>query len=171
MTKKIIIIFILVISSALIYAHWPGESLAQNIYTDKIVVEKSKRELTLFKNKLPLKSYAVSLGGNPVGHKVKTGDGRTPEGIYKIDYKNLNSSFHLSLHISYPNKTDRKMALQNGVNPGGMIMIHGLKNGLGFIGRLHLLFDWTDGCIAVTNSEIDEIVRVTPVGTIIEIKS
>lgn len=170
MTKKIIIIFVGLISLALIYANWPGESLPQNIYIDKIVAEKSKHQLTLYKKGLPVKSYTVSLGGNPAGHKLKEGDGKTPEGIYKIDSKNLNSAFHLSLHISYPNQADRKMALQNHVNPGGMIMIHGLTNGLGFIGRLHRLFDWTQGCLAVTNAEIEEIARVTPIGTIIEIK-
>ena len=170
MAKKILISFVLVFIIIIIYINWPYSSLPENTIISKIVVEKSNHQLYLIKNGVAIKKYAIVLGKNPIGHKTKKGDSKTPEGIYFIDYKNPNSSYHLSLHISYPNSTDKKLALENSLDPGGMIMIHGIKNGLGFIGRLHRMFDWTDGCIAVTNHEIEEIFIVTPVGVTIEIK-
>jgi len=98
------------------------------------------------------------------------GDGRTPEGDYVIDYHKPNSSFHRALHISYPSPLDVANALSRGVEPGGLIMIHGMKDGLRYLGRLHTFLDWTDGCIAVTNSEIEEISRVVADGTPIRIE-
>jgi murein L,D-transpeptidase YafK len=136
---------------------------------DRIAIDKSARSLTLFRRGQPLKTYEVALGSNPVGHKQQQGDGRTPEGRYKIDYRNPNSSFHRSLHISYPGPADVRSARRRGVSPGGDIMIHGLPNGMGAVGRLHLVSDWTKGCIAVTNDEIEEIWRVVPDGTVVEI--
>ena len=120
------------------------------------------------KNKV-IKKYKISLGRNPNGHKEKQGDFKTPEGNYIIDYRNPNSKYYLSLHISYPNEKDKRFALAQGVSPGGDIMIHGIRNGLGLIGRLHTLFDWTQGCIAVTNPEIKEIWNAVPKGTKITI--
>ena len=137
---------------------------------DKILVEKAKRKLHLLSKGKVFKTYKVSLGPNPKGHKVRQGDGRTPEGSYVIDYKNDKSKFHLSLHISYPNREDRQWAKTLGVSPGGDIMIHGLPNGWGGLGKSHLLHDWTEGCIAVTNTEIEEIWGLTPIGTRIEIR-
>lgn len=127
--------------------------------------------MRLFREGRLLKVYDVSLGGEPVGHKVQEGDQRTPEGIYQIDLKKSDSAFHLALHISYPGPQDIQNANQKGVSPGGAIMIHGVRNGFGWLGRLHLLFDWTAGCVAVMNPEIEELWRVVPVGTEVEITS
>ena len=135
-----------------------------------ILVEKQKRQMTLLRDGTPFKTYAVSLGKDPIGHKREEGDGRTPEGSYKIDSKNERSRFHLALHISYPETADKEQARQRGVSPGGDIMIHGLPNGLGWLRRWHLARDWTDGCIAVTNAEIEEIWASVAVGTTIEIR-
>ena len=137
---------------------------------DLVVVEKSNRKLTLYKADRPLKTYEIALGSNPLGHKQQEGDGRTPEGRYVIDFRKRDSAFHRALHISYPNSEDVRRAQSRGVSPGGQIMIHGLRNGLGGLGELHRLRDWTDGCIAVTNSEIEEIWAAVPDGTPIEIR-
>lgn len=137
---------------------------------ERIVIEKAARRMTLWRREDMLRSFQVSLGGNPVGHKQHEGDGRTPEGSYTIDFKHDRSRFHLALRISYPNAQDVAHARRNGFSPGGDIMIHGLPNGLAWIGRSHLLRDWTDGCIAVTNSEIDDVWAMTDVGTPVEIK-
>ena len=110
------------------------------------------------------------MGRNSESAKTREGDSKTPEGIYKIDSRNEKSAYHLALHISYPNEKDKKRAKELGVSPGGNIMIHGIKNGLGWVGRFHTLFDWTKGCIAVTNKEMEEIYRLVPNGTIVEIK-
>jgi murein L,D-transpeptidase YafK len=139
------------------------------IVADKVLVEKSLRRMTLSQNGKSIKTYKVALGKNPVGPKVQKGDGRTPEGIYSIDGRNTNGAFHLALHISYPNAADKARAESLGVPPGGDIMIHGIKNGLGWLGSLHRLSDWTQGCIAVTNTEVEEIWKMVPNGTVIEI--
>jgi len=136
-----------------------------------VVVIKSESKLLLRKGGKVIKKYRVALGGNPRGHKRREGDGRTPEGLYVLDYKNPNSEFYKSIHISYPNADDRKAARKRGVNPGGMIMIHGQKNGGDRLpAKTIQLFNWTDGCIAVTNSEMDEIWRAVEVNTPIRIK-
>jgi len=136
---------------------------------DKVYVVKSKRQLHLmYKNRI-VKTYPIGLGQQPNGHKQQQGDSRTPEGDYVIDYRNPNSRFHLSLHISYPNNVDRKRAHSKGVSPGGDIFIHGLPNGLEASGRLFSQSDWTDGCIAVSNTAIKEIWRTVKNGTPIEI--
>jgi len=133
-------------------------------HANAIVVEKQKRQMTLLRDGTPIKTYTVALGGNPIGHKTQEGDGRTPEGSYKIDFKNLRSNYYLSLHISYPNETDRANAVEAGVDPGGDIMIHGAPND----GRT-VEGDWTQGCIAVSNAEMDEIWNLVTDGTTIEI--
>lgn len=137
---------------------------------DRVLVEKQARRLTLLANGRPIRSYRVSLGGNPIGPKQREGDERTPEGLYSIRARNPNSVFHLSLQVSYPNAQDRARAAAAGVDPGGQIMIHGIKNGLGWVGGLHRFLDWTDGCIAVTDEEMDEIWQLVPVGTAVEIE-
>lgn len=116
-----------------------------------------------------IKSYHIALGDNPVGHKQQEGDERTPVGIYTLDYKNENSIAHRSIHISYPNAADKARAQARGVNPGGDIMIHGQMNGYGHLALINQLRDWTDGCIAVTDAEMDEIMAVVAIGTPIEI--
>jgi murein L,D-transpeptidase YafK len=137
---------------------------------DLIVVSKPERRMQLLRQGQPIRAYEISLGGDPVGHKQREGDERTPEGRYTIDWRNGNSSAYLSLRISYPSAADAARAASAGQNPGGNIMIHGLVNGWGFLGSLHRLWDWTDGCIAVTNDEMREIWSLVPDGTPIEIK-
>jgi len=136
---------------------------------DKIVVNKSKRELLLFKGRTVIHSYRIALGRNPVGPKEFEGDGKTPEGSYKIAGKYAQSAYHMALRVSYPNTNDRERARRRGLSPGGDIMIHGLPNGFGAIGAAHRLKDWTEGCIAVTNAEIEEIWRLVANGTPIQI--
>jgi len=117
-----------------------------------------------------LKTYKIALGGNPIGPKERQGDNKTPEGTYVIDGRNKDSRFHLSLHISYPNERDKNRAKELGDSPGGDIMIHGIKNGSSWVGDGHAKVDWTKGCIAVTNEEIEEIAKLAPNGTIVEIR-
>lgn len=135
-----------------------------------ILVEKGARRMTLIRDGAPLRSYEVSLGRTPTGHKQQEGDARTPEGRYAVDFKNARSRYHLALRVSYPTAEERADAARRGVPPGGDIMIHGIRNGLGWLGTLHRALDWTDGCVAVTNSEIEEIWRLVEVGTPIEIR-
>jgi len=137
---------------------------------DKILIEKKVRRMTLLSKGKVLKTYKIALGGNPDGPKERQGDGKTPEGIYVIDARNRDSGYHLALHISYPNERDRKRARQLGVSPGGNIMIHGIKNNFSWIGDLHSNSDWTKGCIAVTDEEIEEIDKLVPIGTVVEIR-
>jgi tetratricopeptide (TPR) repeat protein len=142
----------------------------QDGQADKIVIEKKERRLTLISQGQILRQYKIALGGNPNGPKERQGDDKTPEGTYVIDSRNQDSRFHLSLHISYPNEKDKKRAKELGVDPGGNIMIHGIKNGLSWVGDFHTKFDWTQGCIAVTNEEIEEIDKLAPNGTIVDIR-
>jgi len=137
---------------------------------DKILIEKKQRRLILISKGEVLKTYKVALGGNPNGPKERQGDNKTPEGTYLIDSRNKDSRYHLSLHISYPNERDKKRAKELGVSPGGDIMIHGIKNGFSRVGDFHTEIDWTKGCIAVTDEEIEEIGRLAPNGTIVEIR-
>ncbi|OSZ82958.1 hypothetical protein CAP35_03135 [Chitinophagaceae bacterium IBVUCB1] len=136
---------------------------------DSIVVYKSKRIMQVYQNKQLLKTYDIALGENPIGHKQYEGDRRTPEGLYYIHDKNPNSTCHKNLGISYPNDADRQHANTLGKPTGGDIKIHGLPNGQGYIGKLHTASDWTYGCIAVTDEEIDELYAHTPVGIPINI--
>ncbi|MHB8709283.1 MAG: L,D-transpeptidase family protein, partial [Desulfuromonadales bacterium] len=116
------------------------------------------------------KAYRIALGGNPIGPKEKQGDHKTPEGIYFIESRNRDSQYHLSLRISYPNESDKRHAQALGVSPGGDIMIHGIKNGFSWVGDTHTEVDWTRGCIAVTDEEIEEIFKLVPIGTVVDIK-
>jgi murein L,D-transpeptidase YafK len=122
------------------------------------------------RNNVVLKTYRISLGTHTTGPKTCQGDGRTPEGFYIIDGRNQNSHYHRSLHVSYPNANDRTMAKKSRCNPGADIFIHGLPNGSGWLGKTHLLHDWTLGCIAVTDPEIEEIWRLVPNKTVVEIR-
>ena len=140
------------------------------VVADKVLIEKKTRQLTLFSKGQEIKAYKVALGRNPDGIKEKEGDNKTPEGTYVIDSRNGKSGYHLSLHISYPNENDKKRAKELGMSPGGNIMIHGMKNGFGWVGRFHAWLDWTKGCIAVTDREIEEIEKLVPNGTTVEIK-
>ena len=142
----------------------------QNVAPDKIVIEKKERRLTLISKGKMLKTYKIALGGNPNGPKERQGDNKTPEGTYFIDSRNRDSRYHLSLHISYPNEKDKKRAKELRVSPGGDIMIHGFKNGFSWVGDFHTEVDWTKGCIAVTDEEIEEIDKLARNGTIVEIR-
>jgi tetratricopeptide (TPR) repeat protein len=142
----------------------------RNVPADKILIEKKQRRLMLISKGELLKTYKIALGGNPEGPKVRHGDDKTPEGTYQIDARNKDSRYHLSLHISYPNERDKKRAKELGVSPGGDIMIHGIKNGFSWVGDRHTESDWTKGCIAVTDEEIDEIGRLVRNGTVVEIR-
>jgi murein L,D-transpeptidase YafK len=137
---------------------------------DKILIEKKERRLTLLRNNVVIKTYRISLGNQTIGPKACQGDGRTPEGLYIIDGRNQNSHYHRSLHISYPNEKDRAVAQKLKCNPGGDIFIHGLPNGYGWLGKTHLVRDWTLGCIAVTDQEIEEIWLLVPNKTVMEIR-
>ncbi len=137
---------------------------------EKVLIEKKKRRLTLISEGKRIKTYKIALGGDPVGPKERMGDNKTPEGSYTIVSRNRHSDYHLSLRISYPNEKDVRRAKELGVSPGGDIMIHGIKNGLSWVGGFHTKIDWTEGCIAVTNNEMEEIARLVPDGTPVEIR-
>jgi murein L,D-transpeptidase YafK len=141
----------------------PAVNISSFITADSIVVEKGKRTLTLYQLGIPVRTYKVALGKQPVGDKIKIGDNRTPEGVYYIDFKKPESRFYKSLHISYPDAAAMQRASKLGVRPGGDIMIHGLPSEFAKLGPEHRTFDWTEGCIAVTNAEIEEIwaMRIT----------
>ncbi len=167
--RKLKIIFLFSSIFFIIYCFSPEKKLPQGIKIDKIIILKQKHRMYVYSEGKMINNYIISLG-RAKGKKRFEGDKKTPEGIYFITNKNPNSSFHLNLGISYPNKKDIIYAKKHNKSPGGQIKIHGLKNGLGFIGKFHRLFDWTKGCIAVTNSEIEDIYKATPIGTKVIIK-
>lgn len=164
-----LLVTLLVILVLFGWANWPTSPLPAQASVERIVVHKKKRLMTLIGKSGVIKTYKISLGANPVGHKERQGDERTPEGVYTLDWKNDRSICYLSIHISYPNEKDKLSAQKKGVDPGGSIMIHGILNGFGWVGKLHRLYDLTDGCIAVTNSEMKQLWDVVPMGTSIEI--
>jgi murein L,D-transpeptidase YafK len=169
-TSAVLRISTVLIALAAASGDFAAQELPRGTVADRILVEKSARTLSVFRGDTLLKTYKVALGRNPKGPKQREGDGRTPEGTYVIDSRKADSKFHRALHISYPNAEDRRQARLRRVSPGGAIMIHGLPNGMGALGKSHLMRDWTDGCIAVTNTEIEELWRLIPNGTRIEIK-
>jgi len=132
-------------------------SVASEKAIDYVLVKKANRTMQLLSQGKVIKEYNIALGANPVGHKQQEGDERTPEGKYILDYKKENSSFFRAIHISYPNEKDTERAKAANIDPGGLIMIHGQKNGFGWLAWASQWFNWTDGCIAVTNSEMKEI--------------
>jgi murein L,D-transpeptidase YafK len=136
---------------------------------DRIVVEKQAHTLTLFRQGKVLKTYRVALGRSGAGPKLQAGDNRVPEGVYRIVGRNPHSAFHRALRVGYPTPEQVRQAQARGIDPGGDIMVHGIRNGLGWLGSLQRQVDWTKGCIAVTDGEIDEIWRLVPDGTPIEI--
>lgn len=137
---------------------------------DLVKVDKSANKMYLMEGETIFKEYHVALGANPQGHKQQEGDKRTPEGTYTLDYKKEDSAFYRSMHISYPNKKDIENAKKRGVSPGGFIMIHGQPNRLGWLSTMNQNFNWTDGCIALTNKEMDEFMDLVAVGTKIQIE-
>jgi murein L,D-transpeptidase YafK len=151
-------------------AAWPASATARVEKADKVVVVKSERRLYLVRDGEVLKSYRVALGRQPKGTKIYEGDGRTPEGTYRLAAFNPDSRFYRSIRVSYPNDQDRVRARALGQSAGGDIMIHGLAPERRAYGPDHWLFNWTSGCIAVTDKEIDEIWQRVEVGTPIEIR-
>ncbi len=160
---------LLAVAAALSAASAAAAPLARGVTADRLVIDKSERTLTLFWHGVPIKVYRVALGGDPVAPKRRQGDERTPEGAYVVSQRHESSDFHRALHLSYPNADDRARARAERVSPGGDIEIHGQRGGFGWVGSAHTLFDWTNGCIAVTNLEIEELWRASPIGTQVEI--
>lgn len=132
-------------------------------------VVKSEQKLLLMAGDKSLQEFHVALGANPVGHKQQEGDKRTPEGSYVLDYKKADSAFYKAIHISYPNAGDIASARERGVKPGGQIMIHGQKNGLGWLAPVTQRVNWTDGCIALADPDMDTVWTLVAAGTPIEI--
>jgi murein L,D-transpeptidase YafK len=137
---------------------------------DSILILKREHTLELLSGGKVIRTYKVALGRGGLAAKVREGDKLTPEGHYVIDARNADSRFYKALHVSYPSADDRARAAKLGVPPGGAIMIHGLPNGLGWIGSTHRFYDWTQGCIALTDSEMDEVWNLVPVGTPVDIR-
>jgi murein L,D-transpeptidase YafK len=161
---------VVVATGVFVWAHTPPPPLASEMRVERIVVYKDQRRLLLLDGERPVAEFRVALGRNPRGHKVQDGDERTPEGVYKIDHHKADSDFHKALHISYPSASDIDRARAAAVKPGDSVMIHGLSPRRALLGKLHRLEDWTDGCIAVTNREIEQIFQVVRNGTPIEIR-
>ncbi len=169
--KRILFLLVgAVLPGLAVYYFFPYSPIPAGITINKIVVLKSRRQLKAYAAGKLIKTYCISLGKDPVGTKVYEGDGKTPEGNYTINDKNPNSHFHKSLGISYPNQQDLATARQQGKAAGGDIKIHGLRNDQGYFGRFQRWRDWTTGCIALTNEEIDDLYKHTPAGTPITIE-
>ena len=161
------IFYLAIVPSSIVFA---TSDLNVDDKADYVVVKKSERKLYLYRGAEILKTYRIALGKQPDGHKIREGDSRTPEGIYTLDWRNPNSKFYRSIHVSYPSKTDYRDARERGDSPGGAIMIHGQPSS--WVEKTKLLFnqdDWTEGCIAVQNHEMDEIWNAVDDGTTIEI--
>jgi murein L,D-transpeptidase YafK len=166
--KLAVLVFFALAASSMQAFSASDASLQASVMADKVLVLKGERKLLLMKGDEVLKTYSVSLGGSPVGAKVRQGDSKTPEGKYVLDRHNAKSQYHRSIHISYPNAEDVARAKKLGVPPGGDVFVHGQPHD--FSGTSQQLGDWTDGCIAVTNAEMDEIWRAVADGTVIEIR-
>jgi murein L,D-transpeptidase YafK len=169
MASKAVALILFSALSAICLTAQTDAPLPSSAVADKVIVLKRERKLLLMQDGKTLKTYPIALGANPTGTKTHQGDHRTPEGHYTLDRHNAHSQYHRSLHISYPNAEDVARAHKLGLSPGGDIFIHGLPNGYEPAAN-EAPDDWTDGCIAVTNSEIDEIFRAVLDGTPIEIK-
>ena len=161
---------VLFVAGLIIYYFFPEPKIPKNVVVDRILVLKSKRQLKIFANGQLIKTYSIALGRNPIGGKVFEGDKRTPEGFYTINDKNPHSGYYKNLGVSYPNPKDIEKAKKIGKKTGGDIKIHGIRNGIGFIGKFQRWYDWTAGCIALTNSDIDELYEHVNIGTPIEIR-
>ncbi len=172
MRRKTVFISAVLFIGAIIAHLWlvPGIVSSAVDKADMVLVIKSKRMLMLMKDGEIFKTYKVALGKQPTGHKTRQGDRRTPEGRYILDSRNPKSKYYLAIHISYPNEADILSARNRGVSPGGDIMIHGLPAASAAVGELQSYLDWTDGCIAVTNPEMEEIWQFVSDGTPIEIR-
>jgi len=155
------IIFLLILSASM--------PVSAEETVDLVRVLKAERKMQLITKGKVIREFHVALGGNPEGHKRKEGDKRTPEGRYMLDYKKSDSAFYKAIHISYPNAADTERAKKAGVSPGGQVMVHGQKNGLGWLAFFTQLFDWTNGCVALNNSDMDEVWSFVEAGMPIEL--
>ncbi|HXH94909.1 MAG TPA: L,D-transpeptidase family protein [Thermoanaerobaculia bacterium] len=164
MIRQVIGIGCLLIAAVVVNAVTPSQQ------ADRVVIMKSARQLELLRSGKVMRSYHVRLGSNPIGGKEREGDGKTPEGIYRIDSRNADSKYHRALHVSYPNAADAARARRMHVSPGGEIMIHGVPNRWRWLSFVFQRIDWTAGCIAVKDDEIEEIWRLVPNGTVAEIR-
>jgi murein L,D-transpeptidase YafK len=163
----IVIIVIAVLGVALLSGGHPSQ---QQRASKVLVLKTEHRLLLLDEGNNAMRTYAIAIGRGGVEPKQRQGDHKSPEGVYVIDRHKGDSGFHRALHVSYPNDADRERARKAGIDAGGDIMIHGIQNGLGWLGPLHRAVDWTDGCIAVTDAEIEEIYSAVPDGTPVEIR-
>lgn len=137
---------------------------------DRVLVEKSDRLLLLYKNNSLIGAYRIALGGHPLGHKQQAGDERTPEGSYVLDHKDPASRYYKSIRVSYPNAYDMTLAQQRGVPPGGEVVVHGQKRAFKYLAPITRKLDWTDGSIALSNSDMDKVWAAVDPGTPVEIK-
>src|SRR5262249_1936329 len=142
----------------------------ETLTADLVRVSKSEAKLYLLRQGAAFATFHVAFGGHPEGPKIRQGDGRTPEGRYILDARNPQSSFYKSFHVSYPNTEDRKRAARLGVSPGGDIMVHGQPNGWGAYASITQRTNWTLGCIALSNEDMDVVWKSVQVGTPIEIE-
>jgi murein L,D-transpeptidase YafK len=156
--------------AALAWANAPAPAVPPHAQVDRLLVLKKEHRLRLLQGGHTVAEFTISLGRGAQGPKEREGDGRTPEGVYVIDHHNPNSAFFRSLHISYPGSADLARARALGVSPGGAIMIHGLPPKLAWVGRLHRAWDWTNGCIALSNPEMKQVFDAVHDGTPIEIR-
>lgn len=168
--SALVLLGFLTMGAALLYLRPPVVTILPPLIgqIDRIVVEKSARRMTLLQNGQTVRNYQIGLGFSPEGDKSRQGDGRTPEGVYRINRLNRGSAYHLSLGLDYPQPADIAAARAGGYDPGGDIMIHGQPNALPDTAVIN--GDWTAGCIAVSNAEIREIFAATPMGTEVEIR-
>lgn len=153
----------------ILFVSWISTTSHADIKADKVVVEKSGKTLSLYQGERLLKTFSVVFGANPIGHKQQEGDKRTPEGNYILDFKKIDSAFYKAIHISYPNTQDIENAKRSGVSAGGAIMIHGQKNYFGWASFLTQFFNWTNGCIAMSNGDMEFVWSIVDEGTPIEI--
>jgi murein L,D-transpeptidase YafK len=167
--KSLTILLLLAVAAFAMLISRPHQT-TQLPTADSVLVIKHAHTLTLLHNANPIKQYRVALGRGGLGPKQEAGDNKVPEGTYRIVSRNPHSAFYRALRVGYPTPQQAAAARARGIDPGGDIMIHGIRNGLGWLGRAQRLIDWTQGCIAVTNPEMDEIWNAVPDGTPIEIR-
>jgi murein L,D-transpeptidase YafK len=168
--RYLVIAVVLIVVAGIALSFWGGHTPRPQRASKVLVLKAEHKLLLLDDGNNVMHTYLVAIGRGGLAPKTRQGDHKSPEGLYAIDRHKGDSRFHRALHVSYPNDADRERARALGVNPGGDIMIHGIQNGLGWLGPLHRMMDWTDGCIAVTDAEIEEIYSAVPDGTPVEIR-
>lgn len=144
-------------------------AVPSSLVVDRIRVYKKARTLEVLSGGRVVHAFRIALGRNPVGHKTREGDGKTPEGHYVLDYRKADSTFYKALHVSYPNTQDIAQARANHASPGGQIMIHGQRNGFGWLWPITQRFDWTNGCIALSNDDMEVLWSLVKEGTPLEV--